>query len=268
MQVLIATDSRGRGLREFVATRSATHPYNLHFDFVIMPGGTINSIGNAICEKLDRYHLRQPTMVVFAGGINNLTTRIQHTHGTQITYPTQTPKAQHIITELQALHTHLINTYHVKIKFTTIAPASLNKNSDFQKSKNRLTKDIDTPYDMDTQQRNLHDDITTINSAIFQMNTGCGMLSVNWAKDLIRWSTKSRPNGGGRSIKVRKYSYVKLYDGVHPCDVLKARWFKILFESVLSDLHHLESINTDSDKEYDECETWDFKRNSKRYVPL
>ena len=111
MQVLIATASHGRGLREFVVTRLAYH----------------NSIGNAICKKLDRYHLGQPTRGVFAGGINNITTRIQHTHDTQITYPTQTPKAQHIITELQALHTHLSNTYHGKIKLTTIAPASLNK---------------------------------------------------------------------------------------------------------------------------------------------
>ena len=54
MQVLLATASNGRGLRGFVATRSAYHPLDSHFDFIIMPGGTINSIGNAICKKLDR----------------------------------------------------------------------------------------------------------------------------------------------------------------------------------------------------------------------
>ena len=83
------------------------------------------------------------------------------------------------------------------------------------------------------------------------MNTGCRMLSVNWTKDLIRWSTKSRLNGRCRHIKVRKYFYVKLYGGVHPCSELIAKWFN----------------NTDSDEEvYNECETWDFKR--KRYAPL
>ena len=34
--------------------------------------------------------------------------------------------------------------YHGKIKLTTIAPASFNKISDFQKAKNGLTEDIDT----------------------------------------------------------------------------------------------------------------------------
>ena len=51
MQILIAIASHGRGLRGFVATRSAYHPLDLHFDFIIMPGGTINSIGNVICKK-------------------------------------------------------------------------------------------------------------------------------------------------------------------------------------------------------------------------
>ena len=68
-----------------------------------------------------------------------------------------------------------------------------------------------------------------------------GMYSRNWAKYLIRWSTKSK-------VGIAFWRYILNYsletiDWWTPLWWLKDEWFNIIFKSVLSDSHHTQCNN-------------------------
>lgn len=66
------------------------------------------------------------------------------------------------------------------------------------------------------------------------------------------------------SVGILKFTYAHMYDGVHPDDYLRDKWFKIFCQSIINDfssLHESVSFTESSSDEDDESEiqTWDFK---------
>ncbi len=73
-------------------------------------------------------------------------------------------------------------------------------------------------------------------------------------RDIQKTVTKRRGPNNARSVKIKKYYYSSFVDGVHPCEHLKLKWFKLMCTYV----HFNTFLDVSSEDELEE--TWDFKR--------
>ena len=75
----------------------------------------------------------------------------------------------------------------------------------------------------------------------------------------MKTSIRKKQTGKGVIRRNLKFTYAHMYDGVHPDDYLRDKWFKILCQSIINDLSSLHESSSDEDDE-SEIQTWDFKR--------
>jgi hypothetical protein len=261
--IIIATDSRGRFLERYLAsTKPFWHRWQVCT--IMKPGANLKVLKEEIQKHL---HPEKQNIIMLAGGICNLTSKITHRGGVEITY-TSTDKVQNITSTLHDISDELSHSNTI-VKIATIPPVSLDKYSTFQKSKHRLSDSIFSTDTVQQQQRDLEADITQINNTITAINQHNGVRTVNWHRDLLRTSIKKRGWNGQSRKSVTKYTYGKLYDGVHAVEELSTNWFRILCESVVADIEErienvrersVDDVVAENEEKDEEDETWDFKR--------
>ena len=103
------------------------------------------------------------------------------------------------------------------------------------------------------QQSKLEDDIKEIYCIISTKNNSFHSLSLRWDRELLKCKKHKRKNG--KYATIQKVNYNQFYDGVHPCQSLKEKWFNYLFYSMQKQhkLMHHQPYSSESDSE---TESW------------
>lgn len=266
--ILIATDSRGRGLKDFLAKTTLFPQSHVHLG--IFPGGNFSTVSNKVWnEVLSLQSLNDKIEIhaYVAAGICSLTKKIRHPNKSyEIFYHRNTENLDQLKQDITDFYRDSVyhNIYGKVVHIPPVSLAKCNANCNSPSS-------ISSPA-LATQQLHLEEDIKSLNNQISTINKQFQKTSVRWDKDLQ--TTKQKLRGRNKKIKVLKSTpcYNDLYDGVHPNVQLSEKWFRFLCTSIESDLKEFNqktlpvSIESESSEEDSDCETpdsWDYKRLSK-----
>ena len=178
--IVIGTDSRGRGLREYI-TRSNFFPQS-HIHLGIFPGGKFDHVSSKALQQVDGIFRQDKLASVYCyvgAGICNLTTKSKFMHGTNINYVQNSENVANLKTTLSTSstpHTKMAYMqksfiYHLFLCLHTIKSSTSNQMYDMQ----------DT---ISTEQAKLEEDLDSINDYISKINQDYRKTSVRWDKDL------------------------------------------------------------------------------------
>ena len=146
----------------------------------------ITEIYKDVKSKIDYITLNEGDniMVVFCAGLCDLTTKVKHDFGADITYSRESSNFNHIIPELTAIQSELFNR-EIPVMCTSIPPASISKYRDFNFNKfdartqqYRLTKSLFSDRDIAEAQKKLQQDVMIINDQIVELNFQQGMSNI------------------------------------------------------------------------------------------
>ena len=242
-------DSRGQGLHEFISHHQP-FPSSHHVQIIMKPGARIHDLFHASKPHL----VDHPNSIVFlAGEICNLTEKIHHHWGTQLSYQSKTDSIIHEINEIDRTFREEFD--QISFKIATIPPVSILKSTQYNIENGHLTQSITSHEEIKTQQASLENDLRIINQHIEGINSSRMQGTITLHNDLLKTKIKKRGNGG-RKIRKTGYVYSRLYDGVHPDQKLKQKWFHLICRSLMS---QSQVYSSESEDDFEE-ETWDFKR--------
>ena len=247
MKILIVMDSRGRGLDQFIWEN---YP-NMDITTVIKPGYTMERLA---CEtrQLVRHKGQVFDIICFAGGINNLTSKINQQNGFELFYMHSNTKVSSLKDCFSSLHHEFSSSFCVK--FATIAPASLVKSREYA-----ATLGVNSTVSKDAvlkMQKDLEEAVEDVNNTITEINLNANMRTIFLDRDLSVCHRKRK--GKKRALHtIRSYVYGQLYDGLHPNHDLRNKWFNIIVTSSIKDVEDpLSAIKPPQTV----CDHWDFKR--------
>ena len=247
--IVIGTDSRGRGLREFISRKNYFPQCHIHLG--VFPGGKFSKVVSNVLDEVDRISRQQistSSIHAYVGaGICDFTTKTKYKKGSKINYIPNSTNIYTLKHDIATYYhtTHFNDTY---AKILHIPPASLADYYDFY-----MPLPLSDRHTFLSEQRHLEEDINFVNKYISNLNHKYRKRSVRWDKEL----QKSKQKRKGRSKKVKVTittpSYKDLYDGVHPSDQPSEKWFSFLCRSIESDLkecpeeplshrHHLRAV--------------------------
>jgi hypothetical protein len=151
----------------------------------------------------------------------------------------------------------------MQLQVATIPPVSLLKYSAFSQSRygNFYTTFTEKEYAM--QQNLLEEHIKYINNAICVLNKSKNLRTIRWDRDLMKSTTRKRGKYMTNKNKITKFAYNHLYDGVHPDDHLQHHWYRVMCQSIVTDIceNSLYPPSSSEDEDDHQMDTWDFKRN-------
>ena len=230
-KILIISDSRGKHLEPLLKVEASA---NTEYTVQVIPGATLSNIQRRL-QRGTRRNTWDHILVI--AGICDLTTRQKNGKNVNINYESR--KTEEVCTLID----QLIQTAG-NISISTIPPASITKYS---------TNREETP-DSQTEQRNLEEDVKTINEHIISKSTELARPVFNLAKISELRSLKKQ---GNKRKRIVKFNFNDLHDGLHPSDTLLEKWATFINKVVKR------TQNEDSSTEESEVETWNFKRQHK-----
>ena len=228
---------------------------------ICLPGGGIDKIYHEIIKTLQLVCKSDKIHAIIAAGICDLTRKIHHTGGTQLSY-THTDEDIHSFLKRLDTIQHELLTNNVIPKFATIAPASIIKNTHYNINKGKLQNSKFTNTELKQQQQTHEKHINVINDHVTSLNTSLGIRTIRLDKDVIKISIKKRGANGQSKKRVSRFVYSRMYDGVHADRGLQRKWDTFLCKSVYFDLEGCSCWPDFSDDSEDDTsiDTWDFKR--------
>lgn len=261
MNIILATDSRGRGLNTYLQKMNPFPP-NWHVYLLFKPGASIERLSHeaqlliqSSSDKTAPYH------VVFMGGICNLTEKFKHQSGTEIVYQHSSDKVQMLLHSIEKTFHQISLSPSSIVQFATIPPVSIKKFKEYQSERGNLKSSKYSSDESAAQQEALENDIKFINNKISQYNANYNSSSIRLDKDITKISIKKRGRNGTCKKRTSKFFYDNFYDGVHPERSLAEKWFLRICSSIVN-FQNSKLIDIDvSDDEEEEINTWDFKRN-------
>lgn len=181
--------------------------------------------------------MRATTLLLFfCAGLCDLTTKVKHDFGAEITYSRESSNFNIIIPELTAIQGELFNR-EIPVIFTSIPPASISKYRDFNFNRfdahtqqYRLTKSLFSDRDIAETPKKLQQDVMIINDQIVELNFQQGMSNIRWDKPITKHRTYIKNN---KRRKSSKFCYDSMYDGVHPDDYLSVVWYSSMCTTLL-----------------------------------
>ena len=256
-KIIIFSDSRGRGLEEFINQ----HPEAANYDNIInvLPGRDLNQIAVSVIQTIASLTTQDFYCIIFAG-ICGLTEQAYIEGTRRIHYPlnTRTNKPENAISTINDLK----QRYGNKINFCTIIPASL------QKYFVHHNPDKPIPQGLDDEQTALLEDTERINNHIIERSSSQNS-NINLSKRFHRKSKKKRQKTATLAYRrVLKFSDKELPDGVHLSEEAKLMCFTFIYNSAIRDLQlqlqpPTSADETSKDTSQDDTDTdtdWDFKR--------
>lgn len=262
MHIIFATDSRGANIQHFVEENSNLIKNKHVFHFVIVRGGKVERIVSNVENYINSKKIYKPKMIMFAGGICDLTQKITHSTGTEIIYTPRENIVESITTQLGHFQTRFKAQYNIQVKIACIPPVSLLKSDTFAQERNRLQHSIYTTHQKQQQQKQLEHDIRLINTNIMHMNTTSFLRTVRWDRDITKTKTQLRGRHNQNKHKVSFFCYKHMYDGVHPDNYLFSKWYRYMCLSISKDIFHSLYI-TGTPSSPTQHENWDFKRQAR-----
>jgi hypothetical protein len=175
-------------------------------------------------------------IIVFCAGLCDLTTKVKHDFGAEITYSRESSNFNHIIPELTAIQSELFKR-EIPVICTSIPHASISIYRDFNFNRfdahtqqYRLTKSLFSNRDIAEASKKLEQDVMIINDQIIELNFQQGMSNTRWDKPIIKHRTYMKNN---KRRKSSKFCYDSMYDGVHPDDYLSVVWYSSMCTTLL-----------------------------------
>lgn len=162
-KVIIATDSRGKGLEQFLQTKFPSSQLHLRVDAI--SGATIQYL----IEHIERNQDSTGNLSIISGGICNLTKKKRGKGAKILTYT----RSEENILLLKDLITITTGKHQSKLIFTTIPPVSLHRYF------KHFNDNKDPPAFLNNQQKDLLQDIDEINQLIITLNKSANLQTID-----------------------------------------------------------------------------------------
>ena len=165
---------------------------------------------------IHRSPLSQYALVVVAGGICDVTTK----NGPFVTcnWENSEQAVAYIHGRLLSIK-HFVTTHGVKVMFVRIPSMSLVQYA----SSHRI------PTAAHKFQQDMVELVTfKVNELITAINAESFLSTISWDSDLIKTSKKKRGKHGQNVKSFRKFHYNSMYDGCHPDEKLRKKWYERL----------------------------------------
>jgi len=237
--ICLISDSRGRGLKDYIKKRyieDFPEACNIPIFENCLPGGNFNTLCYQLKESTrvakSQYPHHNITALLF-GGICSFTHKISKPTKQEISYASNPRRIVNIKHALQDINTYCVSQ-NIRLITTTIPPASINKNVDFNMQHRKLLHSAFTDNERNDKQNELEQDVTEVNNFM----TSCEAHAVNLHTEVQH--TKRRRNGRSRTGTTKapqispktRFCYKELTDGVHPTEALKTVIFKKIFTAI------------------------------------
>ena len=262
LKILILTDSRGKGLEEYLQEKLSNSD-NILCTVGVSPGARLeelfsqvdNSVGN---NEYDYY--------IICAGICNFTEKVRVGQDLLLQYRPQQGALESIIGaiyEFKDRHRHRAN-------IATIPPASLYNYNFYKNGETNWMYPVSFD-EVRTQQVQLFSDIERVNNCIVEINTEQGVETINWAEKSYSTSLKRKRKG---STPKRKTIFREkdFQDGVHPTLRLQRVLFGRVYDIITKTALHRDieeptpvepAVSTEEEEEVDD--SWNFKRRRVHY---
>ena len=156
-QYIIATDSRGAHLSDFIHDSPVFKPNNTHL--IIKPGAKIEHLQRHVTNKISYLKQSLPCSssiifyVTIAAGICNLTEKKNHSGGSELVYLQNSVKIDTLKSTITDHYTS--NSSTIKFKYVHVASACIAKYNAFNTSRGKLTSTTFSEHDTASQQKQL-----------------------------------------------------------------------------------------------------------------
>ena len=240
--ILIVTDSRGRGLQPFLASRISRQLAAIQVD--VLPGATLETITAHLQSKIDR----NTDLTIIAGGICNFTQKCKENNEKLLAYHRTEGKVEHV----KDLLVQVAGELQGKLAIATIPPASLKRY--YTRFNNK-----EPPAALDQQQKELLQDIAEVNRDITTINKAANLKVIDLHTQCFSNSLDRKKKNRSNTERRRKiFNEHLLPDGVHPNSTLEHKWFSRYEQAINSWLQSTSSSDTESDAAA--ADDWDYKR--------
>lgn len=231
--ILIFSDSRGRGLIDQINS-SELVPQSVKTREFCIGGANLetlySNLRRATRDEIKKYAAKD-ILIIFSGGICDLTSKQRTLAGQEIIYQRSTHKIASIKRSFRDI-VRYTETRGFNLVISTVIPVSLRKANDFFISTGKL--DPGKYEQPDTQvQAILDEDLAVINAYILDLAENTNIKVTNFHKELVYKSVKRLGSGRSRPYTktTSKTKYNHLFDGVHADSTLKRTLFKKVEEA-------------------------------------
>ena len=255
--IIILTDSRGRGLPEFISEHPESSDYNNIVK--VLPGKNLNQIAIEAIQTISNLSAQNYYCVILAG-ICGLTEVTQIARNKRLHYPLDARSEK--VSDITCTVRDLKRRYIDKINICTIIPASLVKYFRYHNQNRPL------PPGLEDEQAAHLEDINSINTVICQVNSP-ETTNINLSRRVLIQSKKKRQRIATEIYRRSlRFSDDQLPDGLHFSDTLKTTCFSLIYTTAIRDLQRrapspdpapIEDPDSSQDSSQSDSE-WDFKR--------
>ena len=241
-RILVISDSRGRGIKHLLEEQTPHH-WNIVWEVQVLSGATLETIR----KKVERGQRRSNwDCIIVIAGICNITRRKARGQNRYLEY-----KERKVVETIEAIDKLIDSLGNININICTITPASL---KDYSEVRNN-------DPELETEQKQLEEDITEINKHIIERNIRRDQTTVNLAKLSQIRSLKKQ---GQTKKRIIKFNTKSLTDGVHPTVEHLREWatyIKDIIHKLLKTREPSEHESSQDDTSESEPEdTGNFKR--------
>ena len=198
-KIIFGTGSRGARLEKYL-TVNYPFPSGWRSDILVRPGGKIGDICSLVRNKFIRLETTN-VKIVFAGGVCNLTTKVRHAGGIEISYHRSDDKIKCLIVEYDSICIYF-NSHNVPTYFVTIPPVSIKKYKDFNFSRSLLrTSQYEDTDIVEMQSLLERKDLVYINEYLNALNEKQNISNIRWDRSSCKYVTRKRGKHGQNSQK-------------------------------------------------------------------
>lgn len=189
MLTIVLADSRGRNLDTFIDDENILVAF--------YSGATLSIIADRALEVIQRH---RPDLIVIMAGINDLTCLNRHTRRVSLVFNDTRALSNLLITNINHAKSRIVSAYpDVKVAIGGIIGIELNRYNHRQ--------------GISSQQWIIDDAITAVNAFVRQANTDAGLPHPRLTSKVHTWRKGMKKN-----------LYQRLWDGLHPDDLVLNAW--------------------------------------------
>ena len=245
--VLVITDSRGKGLEELLF-KKYKHTPEINVTVRTYGGATLDSMK----RKLDRLR-RKYDLTIVISGICNFTKRELVKNRKVLSYNNGNDKVEHVSKLIKEI-------VHKDCIIATIAPASLRKYAETVNLSGAIPQ-------QEEEQKNLLKDLETVNKEIKQTCADREAQFLNLAKTVFQTAKKKR---GKTTRTVQQFKANRLPDGIHLSQDLRKNWARNIAGAINRhigynpDKDYCPKKKVNSEEEESQSDSGNFKRAGTR----
>ena len=220
MDVLVVTDSRGRGLSQLIRQERRFDFWNIKVAY--LPSSSLEKLAVEAIQEEARIHYDR---IIIFGGICSLTEKVTIGRERRLHYTLDNNRELKVRGVIDTI-TDIYSRFPGKVSVCTIPPASLIKYYTVYNPGKEL------PIRLEEEQDQLIEDIEYINNVIRDQNKSAEQKTINTASRVYKHSIK-RYRNQNRTRRVSRFTDKDLPDGVHCTEKVKKEIHGIIIADIL-----------------------------------